>query len=123
MKKSKYVALVMSVCGVLLLGIGLSMTTLTQWQLFSQGVIVGCVGLLILLCTIIVYRKLEHKPALQINSKTLRNGVILIIGIMAFGIGMCLTMVYNQYLTGIAIGFVGIVILLGLIPLHKGLIK
>ena len=39
-----------------------------------------------------------------------------------FGTGLCMTMVWKGLLVwGIVIGIVGIVLLLGLIPLYKGL--
>ena len=37
------------------------------------------------------------------------------------GVGMCLSMVFGKMILGIVIGIIGIVILLMLIPLTKGL--
>lgn len=37
------------------------------------------------------------------------------------GVGMCMTMVWNMLIPGILVGVVGIVLLLCLIPLVKGL--
>ena len=40
---------------------------------------------------------------------------------MLFGVGMCLTMAWSHMIAGIVIGLVGIVALLCLIPMTKGL--
>ena len=44
-----------------------------------------------------------------------------IVGALLLGVGMCLTMVWSNMILGIVIGIVGIVVLLCLIPLIKGL--
>lgn len=43
------------------------------------------------------------------------------IGVILFALGMCLTMVWGNMITGILVGIVGIVLLLCLISLTKGL--
>ena len=49
-------------------------------------------------------------------------GVVMgVIGALLLGVGMCLTMVWSNMILGIVIGIVGIVVLLSLIPLTKGL--
>ena len=40
---------------------------------------------------------------------------------VVFGVGMCMTMVWNMMIPGIAVGIVGIILLLCLIPVCKGL--
>ena len=42
-------------------------------------------------------------------------------GALVLGVGMCMTMIWNMLAPGILIGIVGIVLLLCLIPLIKGL--
>lgn len=44
-----------------------------------------------------------------------------VIGAVVLGVGMCLTMVWNMLVPGIAVGLAGIVLLLCLIPACKGL--
>ena len=44
-----------------------------------------------------------------------------IVGALTLGVGMCLAMVWSSMVPGIAVGVVGIVLLLCLIPLTKGL--
>ena len=42
------------------------------------------------------------------------------LGALLLGVGMCLSMVFGKMLLGIVIGLVGIVVLLMLIPLTRG---
>ena len=44
-----------------------------------------------------------------------------IVGALVLGVGMCVTMVWNMLLPGIVVGVIGIILLLSLIPLVKGL--
>ncbi len=121
MKKSNFVALILGVIGVLFLGLGMCMTTLPEWGLFNEGIIVGVVGLVFLLITVIVHRKMEGKEPIKLNAKTIGTTLVAILGALTLGGGMCLTMVFGKFILGIVAGIVGIVILLCLIPLTKGL--
>ena len=49
------------------------------------------------------------------------TAIVGIAGALALGVGMCLTMVWGNMILGIVVGMVGIIILLCLIPLCKGL--
>ena len=44
-----------------------------------------------------------------------------VFGAIVFGVGMCMTMIWGMMIPGIAVGIVGIVLLICLIPLVKGL--
>ena len=44
-----------------------------------------------------------------------------VLGALLLGVGMCLSMVFGSMALGIVIGIVGIVVLLMLIPLTKGI--
>ena len=44
-----------------------------------------------------------------------------ILGALALGVGMCLSMVWDKMVMGVGIGLVGIVVLLCLLPLTKGI--
>ncbi len=121
MKKSNFVALVLGVIGTLFLGLGMCMTTIPEWGMFNQGIVVGVIGLVVLLITGIVHRKMEGKAPIKVSAKTLGTMFVAIIGALAFGVGMCLTMVFGKFVLGIVVGVIGIVILLCLIPLTKGL--
>ncbi len=121
MKKSNFVALILGVIGTLFLGLGMCMTTIPEWEMFDQGIVVGVIGLVVLLITGVVHRKMEGKAPIKVSAKTLGTIFVAILGALAFGVGMCLTMVFSQMILGIVIGVVGIIILVCLIPLTKGL--
>ncbi len=121
MKKSNFVALILGVIGTLFLGLGMCMATIPEWAMFNEGIVVGVIGLVVLLITGVVHRKMEGKAPIKVSAKTLGTIFVGILGSLAFGVGMCLTMVFSQMILGIVIGVVGIIILLCLIPLTKGL--
>lgn len=64
---------------------------------------------------------MEHKQPVKISGKAVLAVAIGIIGALALGVGMCFCMVWNNMIPGIIIGLLGIVVLLCLIPLIKGI--
>ena len=121
MKKSSFVALVMVTIGGVLASLGMCMCLLPEWNAFRPGVIMGCVGLVILLITLIVWRKMTNQDPVRMSGKTLLAIILGVIGALMLGLGMCFTMVWNQMILGIILGLAGIVLLIFLIPLVKGL--
>lgn len=121
MKKSSFIAMILGTIGGILLSLGMCMCLLPEWNAFKPGVVMGCVGLLVLLIMVLVWRKMEEKEAIKLSGKTIRALLIGILGSLLLGVGMSMTMVWSQMVIGIIIGIVGIVILLSLIPFIKGL--
>jgi len=121
LKKSSFVALVMGTIGGILASLGICMCLLPAWDAFRPGVIMGCVGLVILLITLIVWRKMTNKDPVRMSGKTLLAIILGVIGALMLGVGMCFAMVWNQMILGIILGLAGIVLLIFLIPLVKGL--
>ncbi|WP_444659791.1 hypothetical protein ACRQV7_05850 [Caproiciproducens sp. R2] len=121
MKRSDFVTLVMSTVGGILLAIGMCMSLLPEWNAFRPGIVMGTVGLMILLEMIAVRRRMEHKAPIKWNGKTVITVLLGIVGALALGVGMCMTMVWGMMINGILVGIVGIVILLALIPICKGI--
>ena len=121
MKKSNFVALILGTIGVVFFALGMCMALLPEWNLFHQGIICGVVGLAVLLATVLVWRKMEGKAPIRISAKTVGTVLVGVLGALLLGVGMCLSMVFGQMVLGIVIGLVGIVALLLLIPLTKGL--
>ncbi|MFQ9934468.1 MAG: hypothetical protein ACLRVQ_08580 [Lachnospiraceae bacterium] len=89
--------------------------------MFGQGVAAGIVGLVVLLIDVIVWRRLEGKEPIKVSGKTVVSVIVGVLGALLFGVGMCLSMVLDKMILGIVIGFVGIFILLMLIPITKGI--
>lgn len=121
MKKSSLVAMLLGTVSGVLFALGICMALIPQWDLFQPGVVFGSVGILLGLVTLMVWRKMEHKQPLGISGKMVLTIVVGIAGILFLGVGMCFSMVWNQMAAGIVIGLVGIVMLLCLIPLTKGI--
>lgn len=121
MKKSSFVAMLMGTVSGVLFALGMCMALIPEWNAFQPGIVFGSVGLLLGLITVIIWRKMEHKAPIRLSARTLLTGVVGVVGALALGIGMCFCMVWEKMVIGILIGLVGIVILLCLIPLTKGL--
>lgn len=121
MKKKNFVSMIMGAIGGILFAIGMCMCLLPEWDAFNQGVVIAIVGVVVLLAMLIVRRKMEGKPAIKLNGKAIGTVLLGIAGALALGVGMCLVMVWSQLVWGILVGIVGIVLLLCLIPICKGL--
>lgn len=121
MKKSNFVALILGTIGILFFALGMCMCLLSEWGMATQGVVCGVIGLIVLLCTVLIWRKMENKAPIKLDGKTVGAVVVGLIGALLLGVGMCLSMVFSKMLLGIVIGLIGIVVLLMLIPLTKGL--
>ena len=121
MNKKDFVTLIMSVVGGILFALGMCMVLLPEWNAMTQGVVIGAVGLAVLLVMLLVRRKMDGKPAIVFSGKAIATTLFGIFSTVVFGIGMCMTMVWNMMIPGIAVGIVGIILLLCLIPVCKGL--
>lgn len=121
MKKSSFVAMVLGTAGAVLFALGMCMALIPEWNAFKPGIIFGCVGLLLALITLIVWRRMEHKEPIRISGKTVLTVMIGVAGALGLGIGMCFSMVWGKMVMGVVIGLAGIVVLLCLIPLTKGI--
>lgn len=64
---------------------------------------------------------MEGKAPVKLSGKTIGATLLGVVGALLLGVGMCLSMVFAKMVLGIVIGIVGIVVLLMLIPLLKGL--
>lgn len=121
MKKSNFVALILGTIGVVFFALGMCMALLPEWGMFKQGIVCGVIGLVVLLITVVIWRKMEGKAPIKLNAKTVVAVVVGVLGALLLGVGMCLSMVFGKMVLGIVIGLVGIVVLLMLIPLTKGI--
>ena len=121
MKKSSFVVMFLGTVSLVLFALGMCMALIAEWNAFKPGIIFGVVGLLLGFVTLIAQRKMEHKEPIHISGKTIFTVIVGVIGALALGVGMCFSMIWSKMVIGIVIGLVGIVILLCLIPLTKGI--
>lgn len=121
MKKSNFVALILGTISCVFFGLGMCMAMIEEWNAFKPGIVVGCIGLLFALITVLVYRKMENKAPVRFSGKAVLTVLVGVIGALALGVGMCFCMVWNNLILGVVLGLLGILVLLGLIPLCKGI--
>lgn len=121
MKKSNFVALILGTVSGVFFTLGMCMALLPEWGMRNQGVVCGIIGIVLGLVTLAIWRKMEGKAPIHISGKTLVIVLVGIVGALLLGVGMCLSMVFGKMVLGIAVGIIGIVVLLMLIPLTKGL--
>ena len=121
MNKKNFVSIMMCAIGGILFAIGMCMCLLPEWNAFRPGVVIAVIGAVVLLMLLLVRRRMEGKPAIHLSGKAVGSVLLGIVGALVLGVGMCMVMVWSMLIPGILVGVVGIVLLLCLIPLIKGL--
>ena len=121
MKKSSFIALIMGTVSGVLFALGMCMALLPEWDAFMEGVIFGAVGIVLGIITAIVWCKMEHKVLPKLNTKNVLRTVYTVIACLVLGVGMCLCLVWEQIVWGTLVGLLGIVMLIALIPMIKGI--
>ena len=120
MKKSNFIALILGTIGIVFFALGMCMAMLPEWGMFNLGVVCGVIGLAVLLLIVVVWRKMEGKAPIRLSAKAIGAVLAGVIGALLLGVGMCLSMIFGKMVLGIVIGLTGIIVLLMLIPLLKG---
>ena len=121
MKKSNFVALILGTISGVFFALGMCMALLPEWGMRDQGIVSGVIGLVLMLITVGIWRKMEGKAPVKISGKTIGATLLGVLGALLLGVGMCLSIIFTKMILGIIIGIIGIVVLLMLIPLLKGL--
>lgn len=121
MKKSNFVAMILGTVSGVFFALGMCMALLPEWNMRTQGIVCGVIGLALGLVTLLVWRKMEGKAPIKVSGKAVGTILLGIVGALLLGVGMCLSMVFGKMILGIVVGIIGIVVLLMLIPLTKGL--
>ena len=121
MKKKNFVTLILATVGGILFALGMYMALLPQWNAMQEGVITGGAGLVVLLILWLVRRRMEGKPMVRLSVRSVATALLGIMGVLMLGLGMCMVMLWNMLVPGIAVGLAGIVLLLCLIPLIRGI--
>lgn len=121
MKKSTFVSMILGTIGGILFALGMCMALIQEWNAFIPGIIMGTIGIVVLFIMVFVWRRMENKAPIRLSGKTIGAALIGIMGALLLGVGMCLTMVWSHMVAGIAIGILGIILILCLIPFVKGL--
>lgn len=121
MKKSSFVALVMGTVSGVLFSLGMCMALLPEWNAFKKGILFGIIGIVLGVISFLVWYKMENKKLPKISSKNVFRTVYAIISALVLGVGMCMCLVWKHIIWGTLIGILGIVMLIALIPMIKGI--
>jgi len=121
MKKSSFIALIMGTISGVLFALGMCMALLPEWNAFTQGVIFGGAGIILGIITALIWCKMENKKLPKMNVKNVLRTIYGVIAVLVLGLGMCLCLVWEQIVVGTLVGLVGIVMLICLIPMIKGI--
>ena len=121
MKKSSFVALVMGTVSGVLFALGMCMALLPEWNASTEGIIFGAVGLVLGAVTALVWCKMENKKLPKLNGKNVFRVIYAIVAALVLGVGMCLCLVWQQIVWGTLVGLLGIIMLIALIPMIKGI--
>lgn len=123
MKLSSFVAMILGTVSGMLFALGMCMTLVPEFGNFKVGVIFGVIGLVLGLITFFVWRKMEKKAPIKFNFRKIMIYVFGVVGALVLGVGMCFCLVWDNLVLGVAIGCAGIIMLISLIPIVKGIHK
>lgn len=121
MKKSSFVALVLGTVSGVLFALGMCMALLPEWNAFDEGVIFGCVGIALGVATALIWCKMENKKMPKMSVKNVIRILYTIIAVLVLGVGLCMCLVWEQIVWGTLVGLLGIIMLIALIPMIKGI--
>ena len=122
MEKKNFITLVLGTIGGLVFGLGMCMCLLPEWNMFHTGVGCTAVGLVVIIATIIAFRKMSGATPIKVNPKVVGKVVYGVLSSLVLGVGMTMIMAFEgMMLLGMVVGIVGIIMLLFLIPMCVGL--
>ena len=121
MKKSSFVALLMGTVSGVLFALGMCMALLPEWNAFTEGIVFGGVGIVIGIVTLLIWCKMEHKQLPKMSGKYVLRAIYIVVSVLVLGTGMCMCLVFEQIVWGTLVGLLGIVMLIALIPMIKGI--
>ena len=116
MKKETLLEIILGTIGGLVFSIGMCMGLISEWDMLTEGIIVGIIGFIILLCIIPIYMKAHPK---KVRTEPINWGIVIawiigIVGALVMGYGMSKVMVdtasKSDMLIGIITGIIGLLI-------------
>lgn len=121
MKKSSFVALIMGTVSGVLFALGMCMALLPEWNAFTEGIIFGGIGIALSIITLLIWSRMENKKLPKMSSKNIFRAVYIVIACLVLGAGMCMCLVWQLIVWGTLVGLLGIIMLIALIPMIKGI--
>lgn len=121
MKKSSFITLILGTVSGVLFALGMCMALLPEWNAFTEGIVFGTIGIVLGIITVLIWCKMENKKLPKMNGKNVFRIIYAIIATLVLGLGMCMCLVWKQIIWGTLIGLLGIIMLIFLIPMIKGI--
>ncbi len=121
MKKSSFVALIIGTVSGVLFALGMCMVLLPEWNAFTPGIILGGMGIVLSIITVLVWCRMENKKLPKMSGKNVFRAVYAVAGSMVLGVGMCMCLVWEKIILGTLVGLLGIIMLIALVPMIKGI--
>ena len=121
MQKSSLVALIMGTVSGVLFALGMCMSLLPEWNAFKEGILFSTIGMILGIITLLVWCKMENKKLPKMSGKNILRTIYAILAALVLGVGMCMCLVWEQLVWGTLIGLLGIIMLIALIPMIKGI--
>lgn len=121
MKKRSFIALILGTVSSVLFALGMCMALLPEWNAFTQGVIFGTIGIVLGIITALILCKLENKKLPKLSGKNALRIIYGVVSALVLGVGICLCLVWQQIIWGTLVGLLGIIMLIALIPMIKGI--
>lgn len=121
MKKSSFVALILGTVSGVLFALGMCMALLPEWEAFTEGIVFGAVGIVLSIITALIWCRMENKKLPKMNGKNVFRVIYAVVAALVFGVGMCMCLVWEQIIYGTLVGLLGIIMLIALIPMIKGI--
>lgn len=125
MKKETLLEIILGTIGGLIFALGMCMGLIPEWNMLKEGIIVGIIGFIILLCIIPVYRKShpKNKEKKQLALGIIATWTIGIIGALVMGYGMSRVMVgeatKSDMIIGLITGIIGLVVCVLNYPIYS----
>ncbi len=123
MKKETLLEIVLGTIGGLIFAIGMCMGLIPEWNMLKEGIIVGVIGFIILLCIIPIYSHPKTKTNKKIDWGIIATWIIGVIGALVMGYGMSKVMVgeatKSDMIIGIITGIVGLIICVLNYPIYS----
>ncbi len=121
MKKSSFITLILGTVSGVLFALGMCMALLPEWDAFTEGIIFGAVGIVLGIATALIWCRMENKKLPKMSGKNLFRTLYTVVAVLVLGTGMCMCLVWEQIVWGTLVGLLGIVMLIALIPMIKGI--
>ena len=121
MKKSSFVAMMLGTASGVMFALGMCMALLPEWNAFKEGIFFGGLVLILGIVTFLVWCRMEHKKLPKVSGKNLLRVLYGILAVLVLGVGMCMCLVWQNFVWGTVVGLAGILMLLVMIPMIKGL--